>query len=237
MSKDYQAHFRHHSKTFSFAARFLGKDHAISISKLYYFFRYVDDIADGKQISKLEKEQLLNSSHELNELNEIQNQFKIPNEIVQSFIDTSKTDIHFTKMESKKDLIKYCYGVASTVGLSMCHLIGIKEKQAYYHAIDLGIAMQLTNICRDVQEDYENNRIYLPEIKEEYLENNLNDRTIQDKYRVADQYYKSGCDGLRYLPLRLRLLFLSRKNFTSELERVKLITTTKKEHMLVVLKS
>ena len=163
----------------------------------------------------MEKEQLLNSSHELNELNEIQNQFKIPNEIVQSFIDTSKTDINFTKMESKKDLIKYCYGVASTVGLSMCHLIGIKEKQAYYHAIDLGIAMQLTNICRDVQEDYENNRIYLPEIKEEYLENNLNDqiRTIQDKYLLlADQYYKSGCDGLRYLPLRLRfVIFIAAK--------------------------
>ena len=71
-ARDYQAHFRHHSKTFSFAARFLGKQQAINISKLYYFFRYVDDIADGKKISNNEKEKLLNSSHELNELNEIQ---------------------------------------------------------------------------------------------------------------------------------------------------------------------
>ena len=215
MSKDYQAHFRHHSKTFSFAARFLGKEQGKSVSKLYYFFRYVDDIADGKIVSKKVKENLLNRSHELNEIQEIQEEYDIPNEIIQSFISTSKADINFKKMASQKDLMKYCYGVASTVGLSMCHLINVKDKQAYYHAIDLGIAMQLTNICRDVFEDYENNRIYLPELSEDYFTKKQNNqiRQIQDKYLLlADKYYRSGFEGLHYLPIRLRfVVFIAAK--------------------------
>ena len=215
MPRDYQAHFRHHSKTFSFAASFLGKKQALNISKLYYFFRYVDDIADGNKFSNKEKEKLLNSSHKINELTEIQNDFNIPDEIIKSFIEASRGDINFKKMDSKQGLIKYCYGVASTVGLSMCYLIGVKDKKAYYHAIDLGVAMQLTNICRDVQEDYLNNRIYLPELDEIILKNNLNDqiRKIQDKYLLlADKYYDSGFDGLRYLPIRIRfVIFIAAK--------------------------
>ena len=152
---------------------------------------------------------MLNNCHKIKEIQEIQNQFSIPAEIIQVFINTSSSDIYLKKLETKEELLRYCYGVASTVGLSMCHLFGIKEKQAYYHAIDLGIAMQLTNICRDIQEDYNMNRIYLPELNNIYLseENNEEIRKVQDNYlRLADKYYQSGIQGLRFLPLRLRFV-------------------------------
>tara|TARA_B100000925_G_scaffold286730_1_gene264885 strand:- start:2812 stop:3654 length:843 start_codon:yes stop_codon:yes gene_type:complete len=215
MSKNYQKNFRHHSKTFSFAARFFGKRRAEDIAKLYYFFRHVDDIADGNTGSSSEKESAIKNALKLTELKDIQAQFNIPNDVIDHFIKFSIEDISFETMENKKALFSYCYGVASTVGLSMCHLLGIRDKRAFYHAIDLGIAMQLTNICRDICEDYENNRIYLPELSKKILEDNDQKKihSIQLEYlNIADSYYASGFRGLRYLPLRARfVIFVAAK--------------------------
>ncbi len=209
MHKNYEKEFQRHSKTFSFASRFFGKKQARKIAKLYYFFRYVDDIADGENHTHEEKKSLINESVYLEELKDIQKHFHLPNEIIQSFIEASILDIKFEKMKTNTDLLRYCYGVASTVGLSMCHLLGVHEKNAFHHAIDLGVAMQLTNICRDVYEDYQSNRIYLPELSKEDFKNHEQEKIhqIQLNYlALADNYYESGIKGLTYLPLRARLV-------------------------------
>ena len=72
-------------------------------------------------------------------------------------LDTQKVAI-----QSEAELLRYCYQVAGTVGLLMCDLFGVKDPVARHHAVDLGVAMQLTNICRDVYEDALNGRVYLP---------------------------------------------------------------------------
>ena len=72
------------------------------------------------------------------------------------------SDKEFARIESISELLRYSYRVAGCVGIMMCDVLGIKNPNAKYHAIDLGIAMQLTNICRDIKEDFLIDRIYLP---------------------------------------------------------------------------
>ena len=111
--------------------------------------------------------------------------------------------------------MRYCYRVAGTVGLMMCRILDVGADAAAPHAIDLGMAMQLTNICRDVAEDAAANRRYLPatlvgEIEPRRLV--APDGAIERRVRRAvatlldhaDRYYESGERGLAYLPLRAR---------------------------------
>ena len=87
-----------------------------------------------------------------------------PNQkLVKMFLNGQISDIKFTSFKSEKALIIYCYQVAGTVGLMVCDIFGVKNKKMRYFAIDLGIAMQLINISRDIYEDSLRNRIYLPE--------------------------------------------------------------------------
>ena len=145
----------------------------------------------------------------MKELNDIRSSCKIPKSVIQSFINSSISDINFQKITSQKSLLEYCYGWRPLLALSMCHVFGIQNKEAFYHAIDLGIAMQLTNMCRDVDEDYKNGRIYLPELKGEYFEEKNHEKIqeIRRKYlRMANEYYTSGFRGIQYLPLRARIV-------------------------------
>ena len=72
-------------------------------------------------------------------------------------------DVEFTRYETMDELLLYCYRVAGTVGLMMCHVMGVADPRALRHAAHLGMAMQLTNICRDVMEDWERRHLYLPD--------------------------------------------------------------------------
>ena len=122
------------------------------------------------------------------------------------------------RIQTEDELIKYCHGVAGTIGLMTCPIFGVSDPDAMKHADDLGIAMQLTNICRDVYEDAENDRIYLPA---DFFENtpsvegilSKNPESVaeinQIKTRVlgiADERYVSGEAGIGYLPLRMRIV-------------------------------
>lgn len=210
MTINYKRNFQKHSKTFSFAAKFFGKKTGTATAKLYYFFRTVDDLADSElEMSIDERKDLIRQALNSSEIKQLKKQYNIPNKILEVFINYSIADIDLERLNCEKELLSYCYGVASTVGLSMCHLFGVTSEKAFYHAIDLGIAMQLTNMCRDVFEDYENNRIYLPDLIPEYFkyEDQDNIFSIQKKYLdLADEYYLSGFEGLIYLPIRARLV-------------------------------
>ena len=115
--------------------------------------------------------------------------------------------------------MRYCYQVAGTVGLLMCDLFEITNPIARHHAVDLGVAMQLTNICRDVLEDAENRRVYLPETligpmsaSEVAGATGANADRIRDVVNYllteADVRYESGISGLCFLPTQPRLAIL-----------------------------
>jgi phytoene synthase len=123
-------------------------------------------------------------------------------------------------MDTVDELVRYCYRVASTVGLMMCELLGVEHMdEARPFAIDLGIAMQLTNICRDVAEDYGEDRIYLPaELVDAGLVERAvaghrpaRDRTrdaVTELLRLAERYYRSADQGMAYLPGAARAAIL-----------------------------
>ena len=127
-------------------------------------------------------------------------------------IDGVLQDTKTVAIKTTEELLRYAYRVAGSVGLMMCPIIGCRDSRGLRHAIDLGIAMQLTNICRDVLEDANQNRRYLP--LPTISPNNIKTvvthsmssvdihvrKKIHSLLHLADRYYQSGFDGLCYLP-------------------------------------
>ena len=124
------------------------------------------------------------------------------------------------ELKTERELLRYSHAVAGTVGVMMCKLLGCKEKDAYAFAVDLGIAMQLTNIARDVLEDANMGRRYIPE---EWLSNSISvteiaiaksdiKKTIADAIKtlltLSEKYYMSAFAGIKFLPLRSRLAII-----------------------------
>lgn len=119
-------------------------------------------------------------------------------------------------MADDAELVRYCYRVASTVGLMMCGVLGVRCREALPHAIDLGIAMQLTNICRDVAEDAARGRVYLPAERlrsagidpEDVVRGTADPERVASVVRsvlaLADRYYRSADGGMRDIPWRFR---------------------------------
>lgn len=122
-------------------------------------------------------------------------------------------------IKSFDELLEYCHGVAGTIGLMTCPIFGVTDQRAIRHADDLGIAMQLTNICRDVFEDAQRGRIYLPaeffksnSAHPDILAKNSSEMTEEInlvKLRIleeAEKRYASGESGISYLPWRMRIV-------------------------------
>jgi phytoene synthase len=127
-----------------------------------------------------------------------------------------KSDLCSVRTQNQDELLRYCYRVASTVGIMICYLLGLRESKAIAFGIDLGIAMQLTNIARDVLEDYANDRIYLPtdliseKIVAQASSGSLKEQVetfeiIKQVIKLADVYYDSAENGICYLPKFARL--------------------------------
>jgi phytoene synthase len=125
-----------------------------------------------------------------------------------------RMDLNGTRYDRFEELRVFCYRVASVVGLMMCCVIGLRDEStweaAYPHAIDLGIAMQLTNILRDIGEDLERGRMYLPREDMQrfcYSEVELRNRVRSDAFeelmrfqvKRAREYYARGNAGIRML--------------------------------------
>ena len=123
----------------------------------------------------------------------------ISRKIVEDLFDGLESDLSKKiKIKTKKDLLIYCYRVAGTVGLMMAKILQVKDKSALLGAIDLGIAMQLTNISRDVIEDGKKNR--------EYIEPNF--EVIKKNIYLADEFYDSSFSSIRKIPFRFRFAIL-----------------------------
>jgi phytoene synthase len=224
MSKE---QLKKYGTTFHFASQFLSAKHIKSAANLYAICRQIDDIADTTYDNEQAKDELLalkqalideDASHPV-----VQTAKSIEPEIcldtLVELTDGVLSDTDAVHFQSELDLMRYCYQVAGTVGLLMCDLFEIKNPIARHHAVDLGVAMQLTNICRDVLEDANNGRVYLPEM----LIGPMSARgvaeatgTNADRIRdvvsylltEADVRYESGISGLSFLPTQPRLAIL-----------------------------
>ena len=119
--------------------------------------------------------------------------------IVQDLLIGIKSDIkNKVKLDSKKDLLIYSYRVAGTVGLMMAKILRVNKKSSLKSAIDLGIAMQLTNISRDVIEDSKINRFYI----------NKNFEEISSNINLADTFYENSFYSIKDIPISFRFSIL-----------------------------
>ena len=141
--------------------------------------------------------------------------YEIPLEYFREVIAGVESDLVKDRYEDFEQLRRYCYQVASVVGLICLQIFGYKDAVAKEHAADLGLAMQLTNIVRDVQEDLEFDRIYLPQdeiAKFGYSEMELRAGVVNDAFtqlmqfqaQRARHYFRSGFQLLPYLSRRSR---------------------------------
>ena len=151
---------------------FLPKKTYYKCSSLYDFCRTIDNIADKDGNLDIKKNNLSNFKNNFINKNfenpiikkmwDLIVEFKISTKIIEDLFDGVESEIKKkVKFNSQKDLLIYSYRVAGTVGLMMSKILKVKNKEALKGAVDLGIAMQLTNIARDVCEDKDRNRLYI----------------------------------------------------------------------------
>jgi len=136
---------------------------------------------------------------------------KISRKIVEDLFDGLESDLSAKKIKikTKKDLLIYCYRVAGTVGLMMAKVLQVKNKRALIGAIDLGIAMQLTNIARDVLEDKKMNRQY---IKPDF-------ENIEATLKLADLFYESSFSSINKIPFKYRFAIIVARRLYRQIGR------------------
>ena len=172
---------KRNARTFFLASIFLSRVNYIKCSNLYNFCRYVDDLVDKKinnytiKLNNIERQ--LRRKDEITDRNVSSINFLIEKKMINfrnllELIKGIRFDNRMNYLKKKKELINYSYLVAGTVGVMLCDLFSINNKQAYKFAVDLGIAMQLTNIARDVLEDAKIQRVYIPS---EWVKLNINE--------------------------------------------------------------
>ena len=198
-----------YAKSFSWAGYFLPKKTFEKCSALYDFCRVADNIADDNDKIENKEKKFYQFENDFNQKNfdnpiiknmwNLIEEFNISLSIVQDLLIGIKSDIKDkVKLNSKKDLLIYSYRVAGTVGLMMAKILKVNKKSSLMSAIDLGIAMQLTNISRDVIEDSKNNRFYIDENFEE----------ISSTINLADTFYKNSFYSIKEIPISFRFSIL-----------------------------
>ncbi len=165
---------REHSRTFHMASALLPLEKRRGIQALYAFCRISDDIVDGSgaddRLERLEAWRERSTTDNPRPDDSIavawagaRAQFGIPKGLANQLVDGVAMDITQSRYATFDDLAIYCYGVASTVGLMSMHITGFAGRCAVPYAVKLGVALQLTNILRDVAEDWRAGRLYLPQ--------------------------------------------------------------------------
>ncbi|MDC1153836.1 squalene/phytoene synthase family protein [Candidatus Pelagibacter sp.] len=198
-----------YAKSFNWAGFFLPKQTYQKCSTLYNFCRVIDNIADDKGSVELKENKFKNFENNFNNKNfddpiiknmwDLINEFNISLKIIHDLFEGIKSDIkEKVKLNSKKELLVYSYKVAGTVGLLMAKILNVSKKSSLKSAIDLGIAMQLTNISRDVIEDLNNNRSYINENFEE----------IHSTLMLAEKFYENSFHSINEIPISFRFSIL-----------------------------
>ena len=198
-----------YAKSFNWAGFFLPKKTYKKCSSLYDFCRVVDNIADDENSIEFKKEKFKNFEKDFNQKNfddpiiknmwKLIDEFNISLNIVQDLFDGIKSDIkEKVKFNSKQELLIYSYRVAGTVGLMMAKILKVSKKSSLLSAIDLGIAMQLTNISRDVIEDLNKNRSYINESFDD----------IKSTLNLSEKFYENSFYSIKEIPFGFRFSIL-----------------------------
>jgi 15-cis-phytoene synthase len=198
-----------YAKSFNWAGFFLPKQTYQKCSALYDFCRVADNIADDDNSIDVKKNKFKEFENNFYKKNfddtVIKNMWKLIDEynislkIIHDLFEGIKSDIkENVKLNTKKDLLIYSYRVAGTVGLMMSKILKVNKKSSLKSAIDLGIAMQLTNISRDVIEDLRNGRSYI----------NENFEDIQSTLELAERFYENSFYSIREIPISFRFSIL-----------------------------
>ncbi len=206
MTKNYLAKY---AKSFNWAGFFLPKKTYEKCSALYDFCRIADNIADDKNKISVKQDNFLKFKNDFLNKNytnpiikniwDLLIEFNISNKIVNDLLEGISSDIRENvQFNSKKELLIYSYRVAGTVGLMMAKILRVKKEQSLKSAIDLGIAMQLTNISRDVIEDKKNNRFYI----------NENFEDIKSTIELSEKFYQNSFYSIKEIPLSFRFSIL-----------------------------
>ena len=198
-----------HAKSFYWASFFLSKKTFNKCSSLYNFCRTLDDLADDESRLDLKRKKFLKFKEDfvkknfdnliIREMWYLIESENISKKVVIDLFDGVETDLQEkVKINSKKDLLIYSYRVAGTVGLMMSKILKVSNKEAFKGAIDLGIAMQLTNIARDVNEDKNRERQY---IKSDFS-------SIKETIKESEIFYKESFNSISSIPMRSRFSVL-----------------------------
>ena len=198
-----------YAKSFNWAGFFLPRETLKKCSVLYDFCRVADNIADDKDEIEVKEKKFAEFENDFNQKKfdnliiknmwGIIEEFNISIKIVQDLLAGIRSDIkEKVEINSKKDLLIYSYRVAGTVGLMMAKILNVTKKSSLKSAIDLGIAMQLTNISRDVLEDSKNNRFYIEK----------NFEKISSTVNLANRYYQDSFYAIKNIPISFRFSIL-----------------------------
>ena len=164
---------RARARNFYYSFLLLSREQKNAMCAIYAFMRYCDDISEGAEASRAAIEQwrreldlALEGEYAQNPLwpafHDTVQRYKIPRSYFHEMIDGVSTDLESRQIQTFDELYRYCYQVASVVGLTILHIFGFESPEALKLAEKCGVAFQLTNILRDVREDLENGRVYIP---------------------------------------------------------------------------
>jgi 15-cis-phytoene synthase len=221
---------QHKARTFHFASHLLPRAARDDAALVYAVCRLVDDTADEATdplAARAALDRLVAELHGRTPARPLIAAFRsaaarlsLPLRAAEELIQGVRTDLGPVRIADDGELLRYSYRVASTVGLMMCSVIGVTRPQAHPFAVDLGLAMQLTNIARDVAEDAERDRVYLPATRlrragvepQEVVDGTADPRAVAGVVRevldLADRYYRSADGGMRDIPWRARQAIL-----------------------------
>ena len=203
-------------RSFHLASRFLPAEARDRSARLYAFCRLLDDLADDGLATAGETD----PAEELSVLARTLATSPLPvaglyrslglrqEAPAQALVRTLAEDTCHVQLRTETELLRYSYGVAGTVGIMMAEILGADSVDAAPHAIDLGMAMQLVNISRDVREDAQRDRVYLPtewlsastEATQLARDPSLAWPAVLRALDRAEEYFESGFHGLRHLP-------------------------------------
>lgn len=245
---------RYHAKTFYMATRFLPNRKQRGIFAIYALCRYIDDMVDeAEDLLRKEKiayydikrkldawkrklEDTYNGKEHDDEIliafSDVLRRYHIPISLPFELLDGVSMDLHKNRYKDFNELYNYSYKVASVVGLMTSEVFGYEDPRALDHAIELGIAMQLTNILRDVGEDLTKNRIYIPQkdlsrfkvSEEDLFAHKMNDNfkaLMEFQVYRARSFYRQAEAGIPMLSKDSRLpVYLAHYNYSGILKKI-----------------